>query len=103
MFYTYVLYSNQHNRFYIGLSANLVERIKHHDKGMVRSSKPYRPWTLVWFMEHQTRSEAFSRERKLKNLKSHKRLVTYMHTNGSLMLDSSSEFSEKIRESTKNP
>ena len=101
-FYTYLLYSKSNDRFYIGQSENLVERLGKHNGGLVKSTKPYLPWELVWYDIYDTRSESMSREKKLKNLKSQRRVIDYISKNGRLNLKSSSEFLTKIRESTKN-
>ncbi|MBK7311110.1 MAG: GIY-YIG nuclease family protein [Sphingobacteriaceae bacterium] len=70
MFYTYILYSVIHNRFYIGQSRDIDQRINFHNKGNVRSTKPFIPWEIVGYIEKPTRSEAVVLERKLKNLNS---------------------------------
>ena len=100
MYNTYVLYNIAFDRFYIGQTNNLVQRLSKHNKGEVRSTKAYIPWELVWHMSFETRSGSMGRERKLKNLKSQKRLIQFMKKHGSILKESSSEFFEKIREFT---
>ena len=68
MFYTYILFSISHNRFYIGQSADIEQRITFHNKGNVKSTKPFIPWEIVGYIEKPTRTEALVLERKLKNL-----------------------------------
>ncbi len=68
MFYTYILYSKQFNRFYIGQSQNIDERLAFHNAGHVKSTKPFLPWEMIGFIEKESRSEATILERKLKNL-----------------------------------
>ena len=68
IYYTYILYSTSHKRYYIGQTNNLAERIVRHNNGLVTSTKPYKPWELVGSIEKAGRKEAMQLERKLKNL-----------------------------------
>jgi putative endonuclease len=67
LFYVYILYSQKHDRFYIGQCNNINTRLEYHNGGSVRSTKAYAPWELVGFIVKQSRSEAMILERKLKN------------------------------------
>ncbi len=67
-FYTYILYSEAHDRFYIGQTENLTNRLNFHNSGHVRSTKLFAPWIIIGFIEKETRSEAMILEKKLKNL-----------------------------------
>ena len=69
MYYTYVLYSKKFDRIYIGYTDNIYFRLKRHNEGLVKSTKAYRPWKLLYHEEFPTRTEAMKRE---KELKSHK-------------------------------
>lgn len=66
MYYVYFLKSLVNNDLYIGSTVNLVNRLKLHNKGKVKSTKPYKPWRLLGYEEYNTRSEAFRREMFLK-------------------------------------
>jgi len=66
-YYTYILLSLKNNDIYIGSTANLQNRVNHHNQGKVRSTKAYRPWKLMEYHEFQSRSEAFKQEMFLKN------------------------------------
>ncbi|MBP7808244.1 MAG: GIY-YIG nuclease family protein [Bacteroidia bacterium] len=67
MFYTYILYSESADRFYIGQSDSIENRLNLHNAGQVKSTKPFLPWSLVGYIEKSTRSEAMILEKKLKN------------------------------------
>lgn len=67
MFYLYILQSQKNGRCYIGCSANLDKRIKEHNTGGTRSTKPYRPWILIYSEPFKTKSEAMKREWFLKH------------------------------------
>jgi predicted GIY-YIG superfamily endonuclease len=54
MFYTYILYSPKSKDFYYGWTKNLNQRFKQHNEGLVKATKPYSPWELVWYGAFQT-------------------------------------------------
>ncbi|MFY0674303.1 MAG: GIY-YIG nuclease family protein [Bacteroidia bacterium] len=70
MYYVYILYSEAHDRYYIGQTNNLESRLERHNKGYVKSTKAYKPWELVFSEEFDTRQQAMQRESELKRLKS---------------------------------
>jgi putative endonuclease len=65
-FFAYVLYSETCNRLYKGNCGNLTERLKQHNSGHTKSTKPFVPWKLVYFEEFETRVEAVKREKYFK-------------------------------------
>ncbi len=62
MYYVYVIYSSEHDRFYHGMAANLDTRLNQHNLGKVRSTKAFTPWSLVYSEEFKTLEEARERE-----------------------------------------
>jgi len=48
MFYVYVLQSLRDKKLYIGFSTNLRNRIKDHNSGSTKSTKPRRPFRLLY-------------------------------------------------------
>ena len=64
----YILYSINYNRYYIGQTADLAQRLVRHNAGYEFSTKPYLPWILVCSILKNSRGEALILERKLKNL-----------------------------------
>ncbi|VBB47386.1 conserved hypothetical protein [uncultured Paludibacter sp.] len=68
MYQVYVLYSKSFNKYYIGQTNNVTERLKRHNNGYVKSTSNYLPWELIGFIEKETRAEAMKLETKLKNL-----------------------------------
>ncbi|MFP2994574.1 GIY-YIG nuclease family protein [Spongiivirga sp. MCCC 1A20706] len=77
MFYTYILYSESHNKFYKGHSVNVYARLKKHNGKEVLSTKYGAPWILIWFTQKKTRKESSGLEKKLKNL-TKDRLIAFM-------------------------
>ena len=67
MYYTYILLSSRSHTFYFGSTIDLKTRFKLHNRGEVRSTKPYLPWELVWYGAFQTEKEARDFEHYLKN------------------------------------
>lgn len=68
-FYTYVLYSSEHNKIYIGQSSDLQKRLFEHNTGMSKYTKRYLPWKIIFKEEFDSRSEAMKREKELKSQK----------------------------------
>ena len=69
-YYVYVLKSRKIDRYYIGQTDNIDKRLERHNLGLVRSTKPYCPWDLVYCETYRSRSEAIRRERMIKAKKS---------------------------------
>ena len=66
MWCVYVLRSQVAPRFYTGMSSNVENRLKEHNRGKTKSTKGYRPWELVFKEDYQSREEARKRELYLK-------------------------------------
>ncbi len=70
MFYVYILRSIKDlNEIYVGYTTNLRERFSLHQKGLVRSTKPYRPWKLIFYEAYISKADAKRREKYLKTAK----------------------------------
>jgi putative endonuclease len=73
MYTVYVLYSSLYNKIYIGYTSNLEARLlSHNELGKKGWTIKYRPWTVVYKEEYNTKSEALSREKELKTSKCRK-------------------------------
>jgi len=66
MFFVYILYSSGFDRYYVGMSNDIEKRLKEHNEGWSKSTRPYRPWRLVFSEGFKTRNEARVREKYLK-------------------------------------
>ncbi|HET9850654.1 MAG TPA: GIY-YIG nuclease family protein [Candidatus Saccharimonadales bacterium] len=64
--YVYVLYSEKSNNLYVGFTHDLRARLAKHNNGLNFSTKPYRPWSLIYYEAHTKESDAKRRERYLK-------------------------------------
>ena len=67
MVFVYVLKSINQYRFYVGMTADVENRLKEHNAGRTKSTKGYRPWMLLFTEEFSTRTEARGREKYLKS------------------------------------
>jgi putative endonuclease len=69
MFYTYIILSLKDNKYYIGHTQNLKNRLKLHNAGSVHSTKYRRPFKLVYYETFETKKEAYRREMEIKQMK----------------------------------
>jgi putative endonuclease len=67
MFYVYVIQSEIDNRLYKGHTADVGKRVEEHNAGRTRSTRPFRPWKLVYKEEVETKEKAIEREKYLKS------------------------------------
>jgi putative endonuclease len=67
-FYVYILYTEKFDKFYIGQTDDVTNRLHRHNSGYEKATKPYIPWVMVWYTEKPSRAEAMQLEKKLKNL-----------------------------------
>ncbi|OHA88721.1 MAG: hypothetical protein A2653_00270 [Candidatus Zambryskibacteria bacterium RIFCSPHIGHO2_01_FULL_43_25] len=66
MYYVYILKSEADKKLYIGYSANLKKRFQEHQDGRVRSTKPRRPFELIFYEAYKSRLDAKRREKYFK-------------------------------------
>lgn len=66
MYYVYVLKSLKDSNGYIGSTDNLRRRFAEHQKGQVPSTKPRRPFELVYYEAYKNELDARLRESSLK-------------------------------------
>jgi len=62
MFYVYILKSKKDNNLYIGYSTNLKKRFSEHQKGLVTSTRPRRPFELIFYEAYKSSKDAKRRE-----------------------------------------
>ena len=65
-YFTYVLYSQKFGRYYKGHCESLNRRLAWHNAGKTKSTRPYRPWKIIYYERFETREEAIARERYFK-------------------------------------
>ena len=66
MYYFYLLKSKKDERFYLGWTNDLKRRIIEHNQGFVVSTKPRRPFEIVYYEAYKSEEDAKNREKSLK-------------------------------------
>ena len=90
MFHCYILHSQKLDRFYVGATRNLDDRIKWHNDEIKNEGDSKRgiPWTLFHSIECETFSQALKIEAHIKRMKSKvyiKNLKKYPEMNEKLL------------------
>jgi len=70
MFFMYILWSEKLQKFYIGSTQDLDDRLIYHNAGFVKFTSLGTPWVLVYSEGFLTRADATKREREIKAWKS---------------------------------
>ncbi len=85
MFYTYILHSAKLDKYYIGYTESLENRLTFHNSFERNKiwTKTGIPWQLIMAFRFSSRAEAMSLERKLKASKSRK-LIEELVESGAL-------------------
>jgi putative endonuclease len=67
MFTVYVLYSESFKKMYIGFTSDINGRLRSHNELATKGwTVKYRPWTLVYTENFETKAQAIKREKQLK-------------------------------------
>ena len=67
VFFVYAISSINRNYIYVGLTANVKNRISRHNKGYEKTTRPYAPFRLIYTKEFNSRKEARVHEIYLKS------------------------------------
>ena len=67
MYKVYVLKSCKITRYYVGVTGDLDGRLIAHNRGSTKSTKPYRPWIVIYTESYQDIKDAYKREWHLKH------------------------------------
>ena len=68
MYYVYIIYSSETDRYYKGITQNVEKRVAEHNKGLSRYTKDKGPWELVYLKAAGDKSSALIEEKRLKRL-----------------------------------
>jgi putative endonuclease len=69
-FIVYILFSETKNRFYIGYTSNMEERIIRHNQKSKGYTGTINDWKVVYQEKYETKEQAQQRELKIKSWKS---------------------------------
>jgi putative endonuclease len=67
MYYVYALKSLRRNYIYVGITDNLDRRLNEHNSGRNKTTKPYKPFEILYIEKVVNREIAREREKKLKS------------------------------------
>lgn len=67
MIYVYAIKSKERNYIYVGMTNDLRRRFSEHQDGYERTTKPYRPFKLIYYESFPDWIEARKREKYLKS------------------------------------
>ncbi len=67
MYYLYILKSRIKNWYYVGMTDNKEKRLNQHNAGKTKSTKPYRPFDMVYTEGYNNKTECRKRELFIKN------------------------------------
>ncbi|MBI4931952.1 MAG: GIY-YIG nuclease family protein [Bacteroidetes bacterium] len=66
MYKVYILHSKKINKYYVGSTQDLNDRLKRHNEGRSVYTKKGLPWELMQHFDCMTKSEAVQLENKIK-------------------------------------
>ena len=76
--FTYILFSEKLNKFYVGACINLERRFYEHNIGHSKFTSTGLPWVLKYSKEFPTLKDAKDFEAKIKRLKSRKYIEDFI-------------------------
>ena len=76
MYTVYIIYSKRIDRFYIGFSSDVEDRLLKHNRSAKGFTSIGKPWVLVYTEIFSEKKSAMAREKQLKNWKNRERLLT---------------------------
>ena len=79
--FVYVIYSVSADKYYIGETSDVNERIKQHNSGFYESSfsKQASDWEIYWMLECKSRSQALKIEQHIKKMRNRKFYANLVH------------------------
>ncbi len=65
-YFTYILFSNKLNQYYIGSTNNIERRLNDHNTGRSKHTSKGMPWNIVFTKEFESRTDAVRLEISIK-------------------------------------
>lgn len=80
MYYVYVLYNQENEKIYIGITQDLERRLQEHNekRGNHFTARYSGKWILIFSEEVKTKKEALIREKQLKSYKGRQYVKTFI-------------------------
>lgn len=82
MHHVYVIQSETTGRYYIGMTENIDQRLRHHNSGANRSTRNRGPWKLVHAETQPDKISAWQREKQIKSYKGGEAFKRLIHNHG---------------------
>ncbi|OFX83819.1 MAG: excinuclease ABC subunit C [Bacteroidetes bacterium GWF2_33_16] len=82
-FHLYILHSGTLDKFYIGYTSNLIERLRKHNSNHNGFTGKVNDWKIVYWEEFFSKEQAYAREREIKKWKSRDRIKELINKYGS--------------------
>ena len=73
-YFVYILYSKRLNKYYIGSTSNIEERLRKHNRGHKGFTSAGQPWIIVYHEIFSNKTDALLRETQLKGWKNRERI-----------------------------
>ncbi|MFH1375118.1 MAG: GIY-YIG nuclease family protein [Patescibacteria group bacterium] len=78
MYSVYILKSTAKNYHYIGVTQDMEKRLKEHNSGHSKSTKPYKPFEVIYTEKFKSKKGAHKREFHLKSTKGYSEKVAIL-------------------------
>jgi putative endonuclease len=82
-YYFYIIYSQQLDKYYIGHTSDIEERLRKHNSNHKGFTGKANDWAVVYTEIYPTKELAYAREREVKKWKSKVRITKLIMRNGS--------------------
>jgi putative endonuclease len=73
-YFVYILFSKKLNKYYIGSTSNIEDRLKKHNSAHKGFTSTGQPWKFVYHEIFNNKTEALLRENQLKGWKNRERI-----------------------------
>ena len=70
MFYTYIIFSSDLNKYYVGSTANIEDRLRRHNQKHMGFTGKNSDWKIVYVEAFETKTASLKRELEIKKWKS---------------------------------
>ncbi|MBD3363250.1 GIY-YIG nuclease family protein [Candidatus Dojkabacteria bacterium] len=81
MYYVYLLINKKKSYKYVGITKDIKKRLRDHNQGKTRSTKPYRPFDKIIILDKlESRKEAREREKYFKSATGRKKRELILNT-----------------------
>ena len=80
--YTYILYSEKLNKYYVGSTTDITPRLEDHNRGKEKFTKTGCPWVIVYTEIFTELLDARRREASIKKQKSRKYIEALIRSVG---------------------